>query len=259
MSTAAPLLELRDISVAVGGRRLIEAMSLRAARGQRWALLGGNGRGKSSLLHAIAGLLPLAKGEISIDGVVLGAMPPLALARRRALVEQHRQDSFGASVREHVGLSRRPYVAGWRMDVGDAPEVTSALALLDLEPFAGRDIRSLLGGERQRVALAAALAQDTPVLLLDEPIAHLDPPSRVAVMRMLSTLEDRLMLMALHEPEIALEFCTHALLLVADGWHAGPITDLHDPQRLAAVYGGRPRVLSVADADGVERRLIRWD
>ncbi|MEZ5658729.1 MAG: ABC transporter ATP-binding protein [Burkholderiaceae bacterium] len=255
-----PLLELDRLSVRVGARRLIDAISLRAERGQCWALLGANGRGKSSLLLAIAGLLPLATGEVRLAGRPLSAIPARELARLRALVEQHRQDGFAQSVRDHVALSRRPYVSGWHLDAADAPEVQQALRLLDLESLAGRDIRTLSGGERQRVAIAAAVAQDTPVLLLDEPIAHLDPPGRIAVMRRLLGLSDRLLILAMHEPEIALEFCSHALLLGVHGWHAGPISDLHDPARLAELYGGRPRLLRVpGDADREAAYLVRWD
>ncbi len=260
MTVAEPLLSLGEVSVRMGGRLLIEALGLEARAGQCWALLGANGRGKSSLLHVIAGLRAPESGRVRYRGRDVSRIPPRELGRLRALVEQVQHDAFAQTVREHLALARSPFVGGWDLGAGDTPEVERALDVLGLRALAESDVRRLSGGERQRVAVAAALAQDTPVMLLDEPLAHLDPVRRDQVARLLTSQRDRLVVMALHEPELALEVCTHALLLTDTGWHAGPVDDLLESGRLAALYGGDPWVATLpAPGPGARPlRVIRW-
>ena len=260
MTDEAALLSLTGVTIRAGARVLVDALDLQARAGQCWALLGANGRGKSSLLHVIAGLRAPAAGRVRYRGRDAASIAPRELARLRALVEQVQHDAFAQTVREHLALARSPFVGGWETGAGDTPEVREAMAALGLEALAGRDLRGLSGGERQRVAVAAALAQDTAVMLLDEPLAHLDPVRREALAHLLGGQRERLVVMALHEPGLALEVCTHVLLLTDTGWHAGPVDDLLDEARLAALYGGEPWVATLPGSgpQGRPLRVIRW-
>lgn len=251
--------EVRALRVVLAGRTLVDGMTFRAGAGERWALLGANGRGKSTLLRVLAGLLAPGAGDVRYDGRPIAGMPPREAARQRALVEQQQVDAFSQSVREHVALSRSPYEHGWRLGAGEDPQVVAALQAMELEALAARDVRTLSGGERQRVAIAAALAQDTPVLLLDEPAAHLDPVRQHQVMDVLVRRPGRLLVMAMHEPDLALTYCTHVLVLTQQGWHAGPIDDLGRPGLLAGIYGGRPRLVELPGQGGEPPlRIVRW-
>ena len=172
-------LELRDVTITAGKVRLVEDVSLTLDAGKLTVILGANGAGKSTVLGALAGDLGPASGQALLDGAPLGAMPPRALAMRRAVVLQHAPMNFTLTVHEIVALSRSPF--GNSSPAADDVE-ERALRELALMPLAGRDYSTLSGGERQRVQIARALAQlqhnaasGLPgYLLMDEPTAHLD-------------------------------------------------------------------------------------
>ena len=172
-------LELRDVTIKAGKVHRIEDIGLTLEPGTLTIILGANGAGKSTVLGTLAGDLRPAAGEASLDGISLNAMPPRALAMRRAVVLQHAPMNFALTVDEIVALSRSPF--GNSGPAADDVE-ERALRELALMPLAGRDYATLSGGERQRVQIARALAQlqhnaasGLPgYLLMDEPTAHLD-------------------------------------------------------------------------------------
>ena len=178
-SECSSALELRDVTITAGKARLVEDVSLTLDAGKLTVMLGANGAGKSTVLGALAGDLRPASGQALLDGAPLGAMPPRALAMRRAVVLQHAPMNFTLTVHEIVALSRSPF--GNSGPAADDVE-ERALRELALMPLAGRDYATLSGGERQRVQIARALAQlqhnaasGLPgYLLMDEPTAHLD-------------------------------------------------------------------------------------
>ncbi|HET7519099.1 MAG TPA: ABC transporter ATP-binding protein, partial [Actinomycetes bacterium] len=166
--------ELRGVSVALDGRPVLAGLGLAIAGGSRLGLIGPNGSGKTTLLRAIAGLVPY-QGEIRIGDDPAGSLSRRELARRIAMVPQNPVIPAGIAVAEYVLMGRTPYVPTFGAESRrDREIVASVLEHLDLAALAARRLDALSGGERQRAVLARALAQQAPVLLLDEPTTGLD-------------------------------------------------------------------------------------
>jgi cob(I)alamin adenosyltransferase len=173
-------IELRGVSVALDGRPVLRDLTLHIPRGARLGLIGPNGSGKTTLLRAIAGLVPHT-GELRVGDAAGGALSRRELARRIALVPQHPAVPAGITVTDYVLLGRTPHIPYFGAESRrDLDIVASVLDHLDLGAFADRRLDSLSGGERQRAVLARALAQQAPVLLLDEPTTGLDVGHRHA-------------------------------------------------------------------------------
>jgi iron complex transport system ATP-binding protein len=228
-----------NLQVALGRRVLVDALTLRAAGGEMWALLGPNGSGKTSLLHTMVGVLPPRRGQVRIQDADVHQSRAQTLARQVALLPQQEPTSFWGEVRDYVMLARFAH--------GDehAPEaqlkVDAALAQLQLTPFARRRLQQLSGGETQRVRIAQTWVQDAPIMCLDEPLQHLDPQHQLSVMQHCAHLVracHRLIFIVVHDSFWALRHCTHALLLYGDGRvDAGRAEDLITRANLARLYG----------------------
>jgi iron complex transport system ATP-binding protein len=200
-----------------GVRTVLPGVDARAAAGALTVLVGPNGTGKSTLLHAVAGLLPPLAGTVRLDGADLLALPPAERARRVAVVLTERVDPGLLAVEELVALGRHPHTgASGALRAADRAAVAAAITAAGAGHLAGRRVAELSDGERQRVLTARALAQQPAVLLLDEPTAFLDVSSRVALLALLRRLarEDGLcVLVSTHDLEPALRLADHVWLL----------------------------------------------
>jgi len=223
------------------GRDLFGVLDFRVRSGERWVVIGPNGAGKSSLLAAIAGVFPVASGEVRIDGRALAAWSPAALAGRRAWSPQFWSDPFPATVRATAVLARDRGFP-WRVAVGegDAAAVDRLLARLDLDRLAATDVQALSGGERQRVAIATALLQEAPLLLLDEPASHLDPAHQRLLLGLLVGHARRggAVLASLHDLNLAWDLADHCIVLDGRGGAvAGPRDSMLTAERMSRVFG----------------------
>jgi iron complex transport system ATP-binding protein len=250
-------LSAQRLSLRMGARTLLDTFTHTFYAGEIWCIAGPNGAGKTTLLSTLAGLLHPSAGHVELDGVRLADWPPLPLAQRRALMPQSAPDAFSASVLDIVMLNRFPHLTGWGWErEADREAAHAALDSLGLAAFAARDVLSLSGGERQRVALAAVLCQDAPLLLLDEPLSHLDLHHQIGCLEALAawTREPRRTVMfSCHDLNLARRFATHALLLDgAGGAFAGPVRDVLTPT-LASRAFGYPLILI---RDGEHEALI---
>lgn len=231
---AMPLLTCRDLELRAGARVLVQGLSFAVHAGERWAVLGPNGAGKSTLLAVLAGVRPPAAGTVLLDGRDLAQWLVQPLAERRALVTDRWVDPFAASVLDTVLTAR--YRFDGRDALGEA-EALAALTAMDCAQLAAADVRWLSRGERQRVAVATALAQATPLLLLDEPIAHQDPRHQALVLQRLAALPDRSFVASLHDLSAGARFATHALLLDGrGGWRAGPVAQTMTAENLSLLF-----------------------
>ncbi|HXY40323.1 MAG TPA: ABC transporter ATP-binding protein [Vicinamibacteria bacterium] len=184
MTTAA--VEARDVRLERGGRPVLRGVSLALFPGEALALVGPNASGKSTLLRALAGLLPVASGELSVEGRALREWTRPALARRVALVAAEDEAPARLAVADRVRLGRYPYRGPLTpFTADDEAAVGRALRLAEIEHLAGRALGTLSAGERQLALLARGLAQEPSVLLLDEPAAHLDIRHQLHLLRLI--------------------------------------------------------------------------
>jgi len=239
--SATATLDCRALSLRVPGRELLRGLDATFVSGHVIALLGRNGAGKSTLLHALAGLRAPESGEISLRGRAIGSWSRRELARELALLPQAAEDPFPGTVLETALVGRHPHLSFWQWE-GDADRAIAqrALAEMDLAGLEERDVATLSGGERRRLAVAAVLAQDPAVFLLDEPIQQLDPRHELAVLARFRALADagRTVVMSLHDAGVAVRYADDALLLAGDGdWTFGPCAQVLDEQSIGRLYG----------------------
>ncbi len=211
------MIELRNITLAFGSNKLISNASARFSRGNMVALLGRNGTGKSTLLRAIAGLGKVEMGDIIIDGNIITTLSATERAERIAFVNTERVDVDALTVRELVGIGRSPYT-NWigRLTTEDSKIVEHAMEVTGVMKFAERRVNTLSDGEAQRAMIARALAQDTPIILLDEPTSFLDLPNRYELCRLLGDLahkENKCVVFSTHELDIALSLADSIALV----------------------------------------------
>jgi iron complex transport system ATP-binding protein len=239
---AQPTLSAQRVSLRAGARTLLDGFTHTFYPGEIWCVAGPNGAGKTTLLSTLAGLREPSAGHVELDGVRMTAWKTRQLAQRRALMPQSAPDAFSASVLDIVMLNRFPHLSGWGWEgEGDRAAARAALDLLGLTALAARDVLSLSGGERQRVALAAVLCQQAPLLLLDEPLSHLDLHHQIECLEALSewTRESaRTLLFSCHDLNLARRFATHALLLDGEGAvYAGRVHEVLTPALTSRVFG----------------------
>jgi iron complex transport system ATP-binding protein len=239
-----------QLAVEVAGRALVRELQLTSAAGTVTAILGRNGAGKTMTLHTLAGLRAPARGVVTLDGVQLAAWPRRALARKLGLLTQTTEDPFPSTVLDSVLVGRHPHIDFWRWESdADRAIARAALAAVALADLAEREVDTLSGGERRRVALAALLAQDPGVFLLDEPINHLDPHHQLDVLKLLRARAraGRTVVMSLHDAGLAARFSDHALLLFGDGeWLSGPTNDVLTPATMTKLYAVAVREITWA-------------
>jgi len=228
------------LAVSIGGRVLIRRLDLAVQPGQCWGLLGRNGAGKTTLLHTLAGLRSASMGRIHLAGMALDRMSRRRVARRLGLLLQDRDYRFPQTVRESVLAGRYPHLGPWKEPgADDHARVRDSLAKVGLLSLAERNVQTLSGGERQRVALAALLAQGPDLLLLDEPVSHLDLREQVRLLDLLRDLAGQGdgILMTLHDPNHALGWCNRLMLLHRGRVLCGDTHRLGSPRLLSRLFG----------------------
>ncbi|MCD6361333.1 MAG: ABC transporter ATP-binding protein, partial [Armatimonadetes bacterium] len=215
MNENRPVLEARGVTCGYDGRRVLDGLDLSLHRGEFAVLIGPNGSGKTTLLRALAGVLNLEEGQVLVEGRPLERMPRREVARLLAVVPQMTSPPFEFTVREIVRMGRTPHLGRLQAERAcDREAVAEALALTETEHLAERPVTELSGGELQRVTIARALAQQAPIMLLDEPAAILDINHQLQVFNLLARLntdEGRSILCVSHDLNLASEYA-HRLI-----------------------------------------------
>ena len=239
------------LTVAYRGRPALSDADLNVAPGERVALVGPNGAGKSTLLRAIAGLVEPTAGTVELAGAPLAALDRLGVARRLAVVPQLPSLPFATTVEDVVALGRLPHehpIRGLRP--ADRAAIAAAIDRVGVGHLLGRDARELSLGERQLVLLAMAVAQASPILLLDEPTVHLDLRHQVEVMDLLVDLNERdgtTILAVLHDIALAAHFFPR-IVVIDHGRIAGdgPPSAVLAPDRIRDVFEVDPTLVRIA-------------
>lgn len=262
MNRSFPL-RAEQVWVHYGPRPVLQDITFTLPAGARLALLGPNGAGKTTLLRVLAGILSPTRGQVYFGDTPLRQLRRKIIAQRCAYLPQHLPTSCELTVQEVVALGRYPYLGPWgALRPCDWQAVEYALERLGLTSLRQRPLATLSGGERQRVFLARALAQEAPLLLLDEPIASLDIGRQLELMALLADLhaEGRTILAALHDPRLALEAFPTALLLHAGKLvAAGPTEQVLFAPEFAAAFGVRVcRALQVCFQPQGQNREESW-
>ncbi|MBN2683416.1 MAG: ABC transporter ATP-binding protein [Bacteroidales bacterium] len=219
------MLNINNISFAYSKENVLEDINLNISFGEFVAVAGPNGSGKSTLIKCINNLLKPQKGNIELSGKKIGNLSKNEIASIIGYVPQYEGRTVPTSVFNTVLLGRKPHFS-WAPAKKDFEIVEKVLNQLDLQDFSIRDINTLSGGQRQRVYIARALAQESKILLLDEPTANLDLKHQLEVMKLLKEISNEgfTVIIAIHDLQMAMQFCNRFVLLksgnvYADGHH----------------------------------------
>jgi iron complex transport system ATP-binding protein len=255
MTTPATL-QAHHVHVSLDGAEVLHHVNLQLGWG--WtALVGPNGAGKSTLLRVLAGLLAPHTGAVRLMGRELSTLNPNERARQIAWLGQHHEGAGELSVRETVALGRVPHVGLWAdLQAPDHAAIDAAMALTECTAWADRPLSHLSGGERQRALLARALATQAPVLLLDEPTSHLDPPHQVALARLARRLaRSHIVVTVVHDLPLALAADQVVVMQAGRVCAHAPAADESLHATLAAVFA---HAFEVRWANGQAQVLPRW-
>ncbi|MFD1825396.1 ABC transporter ATP-binding protein [Mumia zhuanghuii] len=235
-------LRAEGVVAGYGGRDILHGITLDIPAGQVTTVIGPNGCGKSTLLRTLAGLLRPHKGQVLLDGEPLSSIKPREVARTMAVLPQSPVAPEGMSVGDLVARGRQPYQPWYRQwSAEDERIVADAMAATGVEELADSALDELSGGQRQRAWIAMALAQDTDLLLLDEPTTHLDLAHAVEVMDLVVRLRrdtGRTIVVVLHDLNLAARYSDH--LVVIDNGHVvtqGTPAEVIEPGLLAKAFG----------------------
>lgn len=214
-------LSIRQLDVAIAGKQVTRGLDLELEAGRCVGILGGNGVGKTTLLHTLAGLRNAMTGDVLLYAQRLADLSRREVAQRLALLMQDQHDPFPSTVLETALTGRHPHIGFWQWESReDMAAARAALRVTGMAALEQRDVHELSGGERRRLAIATVLAQDSGIFLLDEPVDQLDifhQMNLLAHFRQLATERQRLVLMSLHDVNMAARFCDEVILMFGEG------------------------------------------
>lgn len=234
------MIRLRDFSIGYGSRLLLNRANASFSRGRLTALIGRNGAGKSTLLRAMAGLNRHYSGEIVLDGCNIKSMSSGDMAKSLAFVTTERTRIPNLCCEDVVAMGRAPYT-NWigRMQSIDRDIVMEAIGAVGMDSYAGRTMDTMSDGECQRIMIARALAQDTPVILLDEPTSFLDMPNRyelVSLLRSLVVGKDKCIIFSTHELDVALHMCDSIALVDSGALYHLPVDEMVESGHIERLF-----------------------
>ena len=237
-------MSLKTVNLTVGysGREVVSDISGTLPQGEVTVLIGANGSGKSTLLRTLTGAQPALSGRVELDGTDIKDYKPATLARKLSLVLTDRTGGGGLTVEELVSIGRHPY-SGFlgRLSAADREVVGDAIALVGLTHKTKMFVSSLSDGERQKAMIARAIAQDTNLIVLDEPTSFLDVSSRFEIMDLLGRLagnEGKTVLLSTHDIAPAMSVATNVWAIAQGRLEAGSIEELTASGTLNRVYRG---------------------
>jgi iron complex transport system ATP-binding protein len=235
---------IHDVDVVLGGTAIIRSVGLEFVAGEFLALVGPNGSGKSTLLRTLYRALRPDSGVVTVDGIDLWKIPSVQVARTIAVVAQERPDEFDFTVADIVRLGRTPYLGRMaRIDAAHDRICVDALTRTGALHLSSRVFHTLSGGEKQRVLIARALAQEPEILILDEPTNHLDIAAQLEILTLVHALDGVTVIAALHDLNHAAAYADRVAVM-KDGALAGcgPPPEILTPALIERVFGVKATV-----------------
>ena len=235
------IIEIKNLSFGYADNEVLKDICLEVSSGEFLVIAGPNGAGKTTLLNIICGLLRRYEGSIKIGGENINSFSTMHLAQKVAVVRQEFVPVFDFSVAETVSMGRTPYLQVFGFEnKSDKKIIAEALEMTDTTKFASRSLAQLSGGERQRVFIARALAQDTEILLLDEPTSFLDLKHQVGIYDLLKSAQlnkGKTIVAVTHDINLAVQYCDKALLLGGDGgYQYGLAKDVFSLEKIQQIF-----------------------
>ena len=224
---------LEQLSVGYKGfSPVVTDINVEIKSGELTCLIGSNGIGKSTLLKTLTGFLPKLGGRLLLDGRDIDLLSQRERAKYISIVLTYKTDVQNLSVAEMVGMGRMPYTGFWgKLNADDREIVAAAINMVGINHLKDRMVQTLSDGERQKVMIAKALAQQTPIILLDEPTSFLDFPSKVEMLQLLHRLAretDKVVFLSTHDLELALRIADRLVELNKNGLHIVPARQVKD-------------------------------
>jgi len=255
-----PFVEARGLTAAYGATRALDGLDAIIGRGEIVALLGENGSGKSTFLRVVARIVAPASGELLLDGRPLAALGRRETARRTAYLPQATELVFPIRCLDLVLQGRAPWARGFSSDSpGDRDRALAAMGACDVEGLAERDASAISGGEKRRVFLARAIAQEAELWLLDEPTAGLDPRHRLEFLELLTRVHrerETTVVLVTHEIDLASDLADRVVLLRrGKALAAGAPAEILSPDLLRRAFGVESRIETGPDG---KRRIVPY-
>ena len=248
------IIEVENLGFDFAQKTILQNLSFNIKEGSFLGIIGPNGVGKTTLLNLLCGLLNPKTGSIKIDSKSVKSYHIKELARKIAVVRQEFVPVFDFSVTEIVTMARTPYLGSFAFpNESDKKIVSEALERTDTVQFAERLLGSLSGGERQRVFIARALAQNTPILLLDEPTSFLDMKHQVGIYDLLKdaqTRQNKTIVSVTHDINLAVQYCDELLILSPDNnYNFGKVSEVLNATQISKVFGIQVMTSKISEKD----------
>ncbi|HHL31699.1 MAG TPA: ABC transporter ATP-binding protein [Oceanospirillales bacterium] len=208
------MIEIKDLSINMNGETLISGLNARLNTGEFWAVLGKNGTGKTTLLHTMAGFLKYQYGSIQINNNELKSLNVLVRAQNISFLPQIFEASLNCTVRQSIAYGRYPWYKSKFLQEQETKAVNDAITAMELNDIQHKSIQQISGGELRKVEIATILAQDSEVMMLDEPLNHLDLSFRFKLMKLLQQLsKNKTVIVVTHDIQYVKEYCSHVIML----------------------------------------------
>ncbi len=240
-------LSVNNLTLKIAERTLCQSLSFKIKTGQCWGILGKNGVGKTTLVHTLAGIQSSStvvnpQANIELNNIPIQQLKSQILAQQLGILLQDFQDIFPSTVLDTALIGRHPHLKAWQWpDPDDINLVKKLLAQMGLADYEQRNIASLSGGERRRLGLVTLLAQQTDILLLDEPVNHLDIAHQHQLLNYLTSppfKHHHAIAMVMHDINLAKQYCDHILLIYDNGQtRTGTAEEMLTAENLTEVYG----------------------
>ena len=254
MVKMSKIIEIENLSFAYSAEKILQSLNLEVESKTFIGIVGPNGVGKTTLLNLVCGLLKPESGNIKVNGKNIESYSARELAQKIAIVRQEFVPIFDFSVLQTVAMARTPYIStlGF-ISPNDRQIIEEALEATDTTHFAQRSLGSLSGGERQRVFIARALAQNTPVLLLDEPTSFLDMKHQVGIYDLLKTAQlekEKTIIAVTHDINLATQYCDKILLLTPNNdFKLGTPKEVLSETEITRIFGVKVYSGTIAGKD----------